>query len=72
MSEFRKKNIEPVPEEVMLAGGPEDTICGVLREIYANSRKKKVKRLTRTAMAMAKRMAIAINRYRNDEKSSPR
>jgi len=66
MSEFFRGKFEPVPESLMV-GGPEATICGVLREIYSKSRKKEVKVLCRVATAMAKSMGKAIAEYKRNE-----
>ena len=67
MSEFFSRKFKPVSEKVMLAGGPEETICGVLREIYLNSKEEDTKLLCRLATAMAKSMGKAIAEYKRNE-----
>ena len=48
----------------MLAGGPPDTICGVLRELYALAATDEEKMLLRVAMAMAKHMGKRLHEYK--------
>lgn len=65
--EFYRKAHKPVSEATMLAGGPEGTICGVLRELYLLATTDRQKELLRLATAMAKHMGSRLNEYKRKQ-----
>jgi len=59
-----RSTIDPYPVSKMSGDNlPENTICGVLREIYATSNDDHVKMLARVATTMAKKMSRKLYEY---------
>jgi hypothetical protein len=68
LADVDRRKVDPYPAEQMAGSKlPKNTICAVLRDIYAQSQDENIKELARVATTMAKKMSAKLYEYHKKE-----